>query len=254
MTASVGKQTLSESVYRSLHREMLNGHLVPGQRLKVSELAGRFGVSLSVVREALTRLAEQGLVVASPLRGFAVAALSADDLRDLTRARVLVEALVLRESIANGNLAWEAAIVASLHTLERTPFLDDQGEVSDDWTAAHRAFHRALLAGSGSRRLESVATSLRDCAELYRQWSRSLAHDKDRDIAAEHRHIIEATLASNADSATGALTAHIERTTSALLKHAEERALGGSEPAEPARAVTRSEEQPVLQRRPLPSH
>jgi len=228
VTESAGKQTLSEGVYLSLHREMLNGHLMPGQRLKVSEIAGRFGVSLSVVREALTRLAEHGLVVASPQRGFAVAALSVDDLRDLTRARVLVEALVLRESIANGNVAWEASVVASLHTLERTPLLDDQGDISDEWTAAHRAYHRSLLAGSGSTRLESVATALRDCAELYRQWSRSLAHDEDRDIAAEHRHIMEATLARDADAATAALTEHIERTATVLLQYAEGRAASGS--------------------------
>ena len=224
MTETTGKQTLSGGVYLALHHEMLNGHRLPGERLKVSEIAGRFGVSLSVVREALTRLAEQGLVVASPQRGFAVATVSVDDLRDLTRARVLVEALVLRESIANGDVAWEASVVASLHTLERTPLLDAEGDISDEWTAAHRGFHRALLAGSGSTRLESVATSLRDCAELYRQWSRSLAHDEDRDIAAEHRRIMELTLARDADTAAAALTEHIERTTTVLLAYAEDRA------------------------------
>jgi DNA-binding GntR family transcriptional regulator len=220
MAAATNKQTLSEGIYVAVHRELLNGALAPGQRLKVGELASRFGVSLSVVREALTRLAEQGLVVASPQRGFAVAALSVDDLRDLTRARVLIEALVLRESIANGDVAWEAALIASLHTLERTRFIDDHGDVSEDWTAAHREYHRALLTGAGNTRLESVATSLRDCAELYRQWSRSLAHDEDRDIAAEHRQILEATLARDADAATAALTAHIERTSAALLAYA----------------------------------
>src|ERR1700694_2309423 len=130
MAAPAGKQTLSEGIYLAVHREILNGTLEPGQRLKVSEIATRFGVSLSVVREALARLAEQGLVVASPQRGFAVAALSVDDLRDLTRARVLVEALVLRESITNGDVGWEASVVAGLHTLERTSLLNGDGTVS----------------------------------------------------------------------------------------------------------------------------
>jgi DNA-binding GntR family transcriptional regulator len=223
MAAPTGKQTLSEGIYLAVHREILNGTLEPGQRLKVSEIATRFGVSLSVVREALARLAEQGLVVSSPQRGFAVAALSVDDLRDLTRARVLVEALVLRESIANGDIAWEASVVARLHTLDRTPLLNGDGTISEAWSVAHREFHRQLLAGSGSARLEAAATSLRDCAELYRQWSRLLAHDEDRDIAAEHRHIAQTTLARDADAAAAALTEHIERTTTALLAYVNHR-------------------------------
>lgn len=225
MAAPTGKQTLSEGIYLAVHREILNGALEPAQRLKVSDIATRFGVSLSVVREALARLAEQGLVVSSPQRGFAVAALSVDDLRDLTRARLLVEGLVLRESIANGDVAWEAGVVASLHTLERTPITNPDETVSEVWTIAHREFHRQLLAGSGSPRLEATATSLRDCAELYRQWSRSLAHDDNRDIAGEHRDIAQLTLARDADGAATALAAHIERTTTALLAYAESRNL-----------------------------
>src|ERR1700754_1012380 len=100
--------TLSERVYRAVRDDLLRGLLEPGSKLKLGDFSARFSVSLSVVREAMARLAEQGLVRSSPQRGFWVTPLSIEDLRDLTRARVLVETMALRESIAGGALAWES--------------------------------------------------------------------------------------------------------------------------------------------------
>jgi len=68
----VPKATRTGEVYEALRADILNTQIEPGRRLKIADLSNRFGVSLSVVREALTRLGEQGLVVANPhvpLRG-----------------------------------------------------------------------------------------------------------------------------------------------------------------------------------------
>ena len=178
-------------------------------------------MSLSVVREAVTRLAGEGLVDASPQRGFAVATLSIDDLQDLTRARVLIETLALAESIKVGDLAWEASVLATHHALARTPMMTPGGHVDPAFTVAHRDFHHALLAGCGSSRLGDIATGLRDCAELYQHWSQEFARDVTRDIAAEHQTIAELTVARDEAGATAALRDHIERTTAALVRYAE---------------------------------
>lgn len=187
----------------------------------MNDFTKQYGVSLSVVREAVTRLAGEGLVDASPQRGFAVASLSVEDLQDLTRTRVLIETLALSESIKHGDLAWEASVLASHHALAGTPMLTPQGHVDPAFTVAHRKFHHTLLAGCGTVRLETIATGLRDCAELYQHWSQELARDTDRDIAAEHRMIAELTVARDETGATQALREHIERTTAALVAYAE---------------------------------
>src|ERR1700741_3192793 len=80
--------TRGEEVYDVLRAELLNGLLHPGDKLRMVELALRFSVSQSVVREALTRLSEQGLVVATPQRGFRVRELSVEDVVGLTESRV----------------------------------------------------------------------------------------------------------------------------------------------------------------------
>lgn len=217
MTAST---SLVEGVYAAVRVELLTGQLEPGSKLRLSDFCTRFGVSLSVIREAMTRLAEQGLVQSSPQRGFWVTPLTADDLLDLTRTRVLIETLALRESISHGDLRWESAVVARHHTLQRTPMTTAAGHVTQSWADAHREFHHALLAGCRSTRLIAISTGLRDCSELYLHWSRELGHDTDRDVVSEHREIAELTAARDADAACAALERHIERTTAALLAYA----------------------------------
>ncbi|CAM3096560.1 GntR family transcriptional regulator [Skermania piniformis] len=221
-TTSVPKTTLAEEVYARLREELLCGDLMPGAKLRINEIAGRYEVSPSVLREAMTRLAEQGLIVAMPQRGFAVMELSVDDLADLTTARRLIETTALREAIAHGDIAWESGVLAAHHLLQRTPFTHDTGHVTAEWSDAHRRFHHMLLAGGRSARLIAVADNMRDCSDLYIHWSRELAHDTRRDAAAEHQTIADLTLARDADGAAAALAQHIERTTAALVEYAEQ--------------------------------
>ncbi|WP_344577899.1 GntR family transcriptional regulator [Streptomyces lunalinharesii] len=227
--------TRTEEVFDGIRADLLNGQLDPGQRLKLVALAGRFGVSLSVVREALTRLAEQGLVVSSPQRGFSVMPLSVDDMSDLTRTRIQVESLALRQSIELGDLEWEAAVVSSFHTLDRTPVNGEDGHLNEDWPDAHRAFHQALLSGCQSPRLIGIVTTLRDSAELYRRWYWSLTEDQMRDLAAEHRALRDHALDRDADAAVAALTEHIDRAPRKLIAYAREHNL--EDPTHPPAGV-----------------
>jgi len=213
---SASKATRTGEVYEALRADILNTRIEPGSKLKIAQLSNRFGVSLSVVREALTRLGEQRLVVANPQRGFSVVGLSVSDLDDLTNVRTQIESMALRDSIAHGGVAWEAEVVAALHRLERTEIYADPAHVNPDWLDLHRAYHHSLVAGGASTRLREIANTLRDNAELYRMWSRTWAHDVDRDLQAEHRAIMTAALSGDEQAAVAALSQHIARTTAAL--------------------------------------
>jgi DNA-binding GntR family transcriptional regulator len=215
---TTGKPTLVDEVHEAIYSALIDGKMEPGSKLKLSEIAGQFGVSAAVVREALSRLSEQGLVQSHPQRGFVVAPLSIGELLDLTRTRVLIETLALRESIRHGDLTWEGRVLATHHALDRTPILNAE-HVNPAWVQAHRMFHHAILDGSGVQRLSHIARGLRDCSELYQFWSYTRGRDPDRDIAAEHREIAERTLARDEDGAAGALAQHIERTTTNLTAY-----------------------------------
>jgi DNA-binding GntR family transcriptional regulator len=216
--ASVAAVTRGEVVYSLLRGDILSGRLMPGTKLRFADLTACYGCSISVVREGLTRLAEQGLVQAEPQHGFHVTPLSLDDLEDLTTARCEVEGLVLRISIEHGDIAWESALVAAHHALDRTP-METEGDpavTTEEWTLAHSRFHQALLAACPNQRLLGMALSLRDAAELYRCWSRPLGHDPDRDAPGEHRALAQAALSGDTTEAVRLLDEHLRRTTRAL--------------------------------------
>jgi DNA-binding GntR family transcriptional regulator len=215
-------ETRSERIYAQLRSDILTGRLFPGQRLPFADLGTRYSTSVGVLREALSRLVEQGLVLSEPQQGFRVTPVSEEDLRDLTITRIDIETLCLRYAIEHGDLAWESRVVAAFHTLDRTPELAHTAPdtVNEDWAAAHANFHAAILDGCPTRRLREIAASLRDASELYRRWSRHLGSESHRDIPGEHRALRDAVLARDIQAATAALTAHIRYTTEALIESA----------------------------------
>jgi DNA-binding GntR family transcriptional regulator len=228
------RATRTEEVYAVLRGELLNGGFAPGQKLKVLEFAERFGVSQSVIREALLRLVEQDFLVAEPQRGVRVRDLSVDDIAALTETRVLLETQALRWSIERGDLAWETALIAVAHRLDRTPIETADGALNEEWGRVHNAFHEALNAGSGNARLQTVATALRDSSELYRRWYWVLTDDHRRDIPAEHRSLTELALARDKDAAVEVLVRHIERAPKALIAYAGEQGVAGLDAARSA--------------------
>ena len=221
-TSSAGT-TRTDALYEVLRADILSGVLESGTRLKFPELCARYGTSVGVARETLTKLVATGLVKSQPHLGFVVTPLSIDSLTELTEARIELETLVLRMSIQDGDVGWEARLIAAHHVLERTPFVDTGAATSSTrgWAEAHAAYHLALLDGCHNRRLFEVAKTLRDEAELYRQWSIAPGRGKGRDIAKEHREILKAAIARDADRAAKLLTDHIALTTQLLLPEPE---------------------------------
>lgn len=206
----------SGHVYVALRAAVLHGEFLPGQPLKPQELADRHGVSLAVVRESLLRLVGEGLVDRLPNRGFAVPAIGADRWQQLAQARAVFEPTMLRMSIDRGDLDWEVRVRAAHHRLAGTPTHEHVGDAhfSDAWSAAHRDFHRTLLAACGNDVLLDTFDRLWTTGELARRWSGTI--DPSRDGAAAHRALEEAALARDPGRAAELLTRHLVGTATAL--------------------------------------
>ena len=113
--------TLASRVYEDLRRDVIQARFTAGQKLLLKDLCARYSAGLSPVREALNRLAGDGLVEQSDQRGFSVTQIDLAGLDELTRTRSWLYALALRESIAHGDAAWEEALVLAFHRLSRAP-------------------------------------------------------------------------------------------------------------------------------------
>lgn len=209
---------MTQGAYESLRADLLACRILPGKKLKINELCDRFSVSLGAIREALSRLTSEGLVVAKPQRGFRAAPISASDLVDLTMVRIEVDSLCLRRAISCGDVDWETRLVAAAHRLERTPERapDDPARSNEDWAEAHAAFHLALVKGCDSHWLLHLHSLLYAQSERYRRLSVPFAIT-GRNVNEEHRAIVAAALARDTAVAVQLLATHLEATSRILL-------------------------------------
>ncbi len=208
----MSNKTQSDRMFEALRRDILACRILPGSKLRINDIAETSEVSLGAVREALSRLGAEGLVIAESQKGYRAAPLSVEDLRDLTEARVEIERIALARSIAHGDLDWETNLVAAWHRLSRISDRaeDDPHLTSEPWALAHSAFHEALVKACGSAKLLQIRSQLYQQTERYRRYSGVVG--RDRDVSGEHKQIFDATLARESGAATEAIAAHLRLT------------------------------------------
>lgn len=214
-------ETLTSAVFDALRRAVITGEFAPGEKLRVRQLAERFGTGLSPIREALNRLLRDGLVQQSDLRGFSVAPATEADLEELTKARLWANEKALRESVTHGDAAWEENVLLAYHRLSRIEarLAGSPPDIDPDWDAAHATFHLQLIAACGSRWLIGFCTQLFGLADRYRHLSRMAPLAGTRRRNDEHRMIMEAAITRDADKAAHLLNEHF-LTTARLSREA----------------------------------
>lgn len=209
--------TLADAAYARLRNDIIVGTRPPGERLRIEKLKTIYEIGPTPLREAMQKLAQDGLVVSEGNRGFTVAPLDADEFGDLNTARTAIEKEALRLSIAQGKQEWEARVVAAAYILakEDESLAGSNGEVLDSWERANADFHAALVSACGSSWLLKVRSGLHDLCERYRRASVYLKMGA-RDLKSEHAAIAEAALARDMDEACRLTETHFALTASAL--------------------------------------
>jgi len=198
---------------------------VPFGRWYPSTSAGAVLLAPAYVTMALGRIVTKNVAVGAvrpllkyfPLialgQCFVVAGISSADLAEITKTRCWLEEIALRESIAAHTTKWEEALVLAHHRLARTPrsLSEQRFDDNPEWEPLHRAFHRALIAGCGSRWLMAFCEQLADQHHRYCRLSAPRAFSK-RTVKTEHQQLMEAALEGRADAAAALLKAHFNRT------------------------------------------
>ncbi|TJW13893.1 MAG: GntR family transcriptional regulator [Mesorhizobium sp.] len=223
------KSTLASSVYHQLREDLLRGALASESKLRVEWVVSRYGAGASPVREALNRLASEGLLGRHDQRGFFIMPVSAAELEELTRTRCWLEERALRESIAHRTAEWEEQLVLALHRLARAQrrSLEDPSSNNPDWEKLHRAFHRALISACRSHWLIGFCEQLSDQASRYRLISQD-GTGNERDDLGEHRLIAERALDGDADGAVEALLNHYRLTAAMCMERLHQREIPGA--------------------------
>jgi GntR family transcriptional regulator, carbon starvation induced regulator len=209
-------RSLTTLAFERLRGGILAGELLPAERLPIQALSERYQVGATAIREALSRLVTEGLVTAENQRGFRVTPVSRAELLDLTHTRVRVEAIALRLAVERGDIEWESRLLSAFHRLSRTP-PPTSPDRDAQWSAVHRAFHEALIDGCGSAWTMRLCRLLYDKSERYRNLAKQTTRDRGRDIGTEHRALMDAAMARDAEAACRLLGAHFTETTEIIL-------------------------------------
>ncbi|MFL5799659.1 MAG: GntR family transcriptional regulator [Actinomycetota bacterium] len=201
----------TELVHARLRDAILHGEFDPHVPISQVQLAQRLGVSRTPLREALRMLQREGLIDSEPNRRVRVAALSVADLEQLYAARVVIDALTLRLSVARFSDEDLTEMEQCLRTMERLAADRDV----DLWEESHRAFHGTFRRYAGDR-FERMAGDLSDHTERYRRVY--LAEPRAWTAAAEeHRAVYEACRARRPTEAAQLLARHLARTALTLI-------------------------------------
>lgn len=204
--------SLEEMVYSRLEEEILTGELVCGTALGEIALAKRLGVSRTPIRGALHRLAEEGLVEISPNRGATVIGINVDDLIDIYKIRERLEGLA-------------SSLAAKRITPEEISRLTEAVDLADFYISRNdtehikeldTVFHSIIYRASGSRFLARTLSELHRKIKSYRKRSLAVPGRLGKSES-EHREILEAIKAGDADMADKLTSRHVQRALDNML-------------------------------------
>jgi DNA-binding GntR family transcriptional regulator len=196
--------TLWERVHRHLREEILANRLPPGTMLGEVALSAQLGVSRGPIREALGRLAAEGLVTVRPRRGAVVSALTAAEFLEAYQVREALETQAIRLAIPRlspeeiGRLEEMVAAQGAQAA---------HGDVAG-FFASNAAFHQLFVDASGNRTLAEMYRQLMGHMGRYRMRSLALRGTLKRSVT-EHRAILRAVKARDAERAARLLRDHI---------------------------------------------
>jgi DNA-binding GntR family transcriptional regulator len=211
-------RTVKDALVENLRDEIIRGDLVPGEYLRLEEIADRFDVSTMPVREALRDLEAEGMVTIFPHRGAIVTQLSADELQDIYDIRATLEEMATRLAVP---FVTEAILTELTSLIEQIE--NHLGDVATLVKLNHQ-FHLTLYAASGRRHLCELIRMLR-----YRSQHYLHVYTAEVDVGhlpqtpGEHRAILEACKRGDAEQAAALTREHVAEAGRVIVEHARQR-------------------------------
>jgi len=197
-----------EAAYGRLRGDIVLGRLAPGRKLGLDGLRGIYGAAIGTLREALNRLASEGLVEAEGQRGFRVAPVSVADFREIAQLRLLLETEAMGQCFARGDLDWEGLVVGAHHrlaVLERRLLAGEPADTAQ-WKRYDRAFHESLVAACGSTALLEAHAAAHD---RYLRYQMVGVAFRGATAAGQHAALLDCALRRDATRAAAILDAHV---------------------------------------------
>lgn len=203
----------TQRAYSSLRRMIILCDIAPGEKLKIDELRQKLDIGTSAIREALSLLVSDQLVLRLDQRGFKSADVNKTNFQEILELRSMLEERALSLSIKNTHPEWEEQIVLAGYRLQQA---EKAGlETMED---QHKEFHMALIGNCGAPLLLRYCEQLYDLNIRYRYVAAAKDAYSRRDVRTEHQEILEAVLDRDVETASKRLLEHYALTGDYLSK------------------------------------
>ncbi|MES5098454.1 GntR family transcriptional regulator [Agrobacterium sp. BA1120] len=202
-------ETVGDIVFRQIRQDIVSGHLPPGSKIKLEQAKEHYQISISSLREILSRLAMENLVVAEGQRGFEVSPVSRKELEELADLRIVLETHAIGLAFTEGDLEWEGRIVAAHHKLSAAERKLLTGDVSRtiDWVRYDWEFHQAIVSACNSVTLMATLSSVFDRFLRYHLLARTF---RGPAVVDDHKLLFEAALKKDVEGAKAIVRKHIK--------------------------------------------
>lgn len=211
------KRTLTDQIYQDIKEDISAKVFQPGEKLNIKELARKYDVSDTPVKQALQRLADEKMVVSTPNKGMSVRALTPHELNDIFDIRLMMDTFFVRDIISalnyNDNLRQQ--LVNNLETQRRFIEANESSRRPEEYFALDLEFHTLYLAASGNQKAVEVLKGLQPFTYATGTYVNQ-PHYRDCECVEEHQAILDAAFAANADALCKAVSTHIENSRRAL--------------------------------------
>jgi DNA-binding GntR family transcriptional regulator len=201
-------ETISDVVFRQVRADIIACVLPPGSKIKLEQAKERYSISVTSLREILSRLTAENLVKAEGQKGFEVSPASEQELMELADLRITLEIHATELAFLNGDLEWEGRIVAAHHKLavaERR-LLSGDASRTIDWVRYDWEFHRAIVSACNSATLMATLSSVFDRFLRYHLLAKSF---RGVAVVEDHKRLFELALAKDLDAAKQVIRQHV---------------------------------------------
>lgn len=216
-TSTGKKVTLAEKIYQDIKNDITAKVFQPGEKLNIKELARKYEVSDTPVKQALQRLAEEKIVVNTPNKGMSVRAMTPHEMSDIFDMRLMMDTFFIKNIVTtlNYNAELRQQLIDNLEKQKAFIAEGDSNHRPDEYFELDFEFHTLYLKASGNQKAVAVFQGLQPFTYATGTYV-SQPKYRDMECVQEHQAILDAALASDLDGLRAAVTRHLENSNKAL--------------------------------------
>ena len=211
------KLNLTDTIYLSIKNDIIAQVFQPGEKLNIKELARKYNVSDTPVKQALQRLMDEKMVVNTPNKGMSIRTLTSHEMNDIFDMRLMMDTFFAKDIIAtlNYNDTLRQQIIDNLTTQKNFIENNDSSHMPEEYFTLDLEFHTLFLTASGNQKAVDVFRELQPFTYATGRYVKQ-PYSRDCECVKEHEAILEAAFAGDLEKLQEAVTTHLNNSRNAL--------------------------------------